>query len=123
MKQSTLNEWFLQLATQLAHLSCTTSAVYSASAIPRRQQDSSDNGRVAELRASMLELRRVLPSPKNKEAGNDDDSAKRTISQIDGEMVEFLIVLPSPMMTNMMTLPIEGCLEWSKGPKENAESN
>ena len=60
---------------------------------------------------------------KNKEAGNDDDSAKRTISQIDGEMVEFLIVLPSPMMTNMMTLPIEGCLEWSKGPKENAESN
>ena len=59
----------------------------------------------------------VLPSPKNKEAGNDDDSAKRTISQIDGKMVEFLIVLPSPMMTNMMTLPIEGCFRMVKGTK------
>ena len=54
---------------------------------------------------------------KNKEAGNDCDSAKRMVSQLDGKMVEFLIVLPSPMMTIMMTLPIEGCFRMVKGIK------
>ena len=56
---------------------------------------------------------------KNKEAGNDDDSAKNDLSigWQSWNMVEFLIVLPSLMMTMMMTLPIEGCFRKVKTTK------